>query len=60
MDIKSKINIVINSGLSGYEIAKRSGVSQSTINRLMNKTYELDKVTIGNASKLERLYDEIK
>lgn len=58
MDIKQKIEILFNSNLSGYAIAKDSGVPQSTINKLMNEQIEIENLSLGNAQKLVDLYDE--
>lgn len=58
MEIKQKIEILLNSNLSGYAIAKESGVPQSTINKLMNEQIEIENLSLSNAQKLVDLYDE--
>jgi transcriptional regulator with XRE-family HTH domain len=58
MDIRQKIEILFNSDLSGYAIAKRSGVNQAVVNKLMNGQREIDKLSLDSAQKLADLYDE--
>jgi transcriptional regulator with XRE-family HTH domain len=58
MDIKQKIEILFNSDLSGYAIAKKSGVNQAVVNKLMNGQREIDNLSLDSAQKLADLYDE--
>ncbi|GIC69549.1 helix-turn-helix domain-containing protein [Fructobacillus tropaeoli] len=58
MEIKQKIEILFNSGISGYAIAKESGVSQPVVNRLMNGQREISNVSLDSAQKLSDLYDK--
>lgn len=58
MEIKQKIEILLNSGLSGYSIAKESGVDQSVINKLMNGQRDISKLSLDSAQKLSDLYDK--
>lgn len=59
MGIEDKIKALIHSGKSGYFIAKESGVSQATVSRLISGEYHLDKISLGNAVKLEQLFDKL-
>ncbi|CAK1244212.1 hypothetical protein R55214_HHFBAMCI_01323 [Fructobacillus evanidus] len=58
MDIKQKIEILFKSDLSGYAIAKQSGVNQAVVSKLMNGQREIGKLSLDSAQKLADLYDE--
>ncbi|MDF7636910.1 helix-turn-helix transcriptional regulator [Leuconostocaceae bacterium ESL0958] len=58
MNTKQKIEALLNSGISGYAIAKESGVTQSSVNRIMNGEYDLDKISLGNSEKLAKMFDK--
>ncbi|GAO99819.1 helix-turn-helix domain-containing protein [Fructobacillus ficulneus] len=58
MEIKQKIEILFNSGLSGYAIAKETGVNQSSISKFMNGTRPIENMTLETAQKLSDLYDK--
>ncbi|CAK1237566.1 hypothetical protein R55210_AODCCCNP_00664 [Fructobacillus fructosus] len=58
MEIKQKIEILFNSRLSGYAIAKKSGVAQPVVNRLMNGQREIGNLSLDSAQKLANLYDK--
>ena len=59
MGIEEKIKALITSGKSGYYISRESGVSQATVSRLISGEYDLGNISLGNAAKLEKLFDRL-
>ncbi|MCW0953016.1 XRE family transcriptional regulator [Weissella ceti] len=58
MDMRSKIQWVLDSDMSAYYIMKETGVSDSKISRLRNGKNTIDKMSFGMAEKLAELCDK--
>lgn len=58
MKLSEKIEYILNSDITGYKIKKISGVNEGTISRLRNKESKIGNLTLINAEKLEKVYDE--
>lgn len=58
MKLSEKIEYILDSDITGYKIKKISGVNEGTISRLRNKESKIGNLTLINAEKLEKVYDE--
>ena len=58
MKLKEKVQAVLDSNLSQYEINKKTGVCQSSLSALRNGKKEIGNLSIDTAQKLADLYDE--
>lgn len=60
-DIKNNINkLLFESGLTNYQISKRTGIAQTTLSRFTRKESEIENMSLKNALKLNALWEEIK
>lgn len=57
MNTREKIQAVINSHDSAYQIQKLTGVNSSIIIRLRNQTRKVDNLSLNTVEKLERYFD---
>lgn len=58
MNLTDKINKLMESEVSAYQISKSTGVDTSTISRLRNKKSDVGNTTLDVAEKLGHFYDE--
>lgn len=58
MNLTDKINKLMESEISAYQISKSTGVDTSTISRLRNKKSDVGNTTLDVAEKLGCFYDE--
>lgn len=58
MNLTDKINKLMESEISAYQISKSTGVDTSTISRLRNKKSDVGNTTLDVAEKLGYFYDE--
>ncbi|MQM77502.1 hypothetical protein [Lentilactobacillus buchneri] len=57
MDARQKVQAVLDSEDSAYQIQKLTGVNSSIIIRLRNHTRLVDNLSLGTVEKLERYFD---
>lgn len=58
MRVIEKINQILKSDYSGYEIGKASGISASRISELRRGDRKVTSLTLTTVDKLEKFYDE--
>lgn len=54
----SKINELLESDISAYELAKHVSISRTTILQLRNKEKDIESLTLKNAKKLQDFWEE--
>lgn len=54
----SKIKELLDSEMSAYEIEKRVSISRTTILQLRNKEKDIESLTLKNAEKLQKFWEE--
>ena len=54
----NKIEELLASKVSAYEIEKRSGVTRNTISKLRTKKQEVMKMSLESANKLQKFWEE--
>lgn len=57
MKLSDKVQALIDSNVSAYEIAKKTGVAQPIITRLRNGERLVRNMSLGNAEKLGQYWD---
>ena len=55
---ENKIKRLMNSSMSAYAIAQKTGVSQSLVTKYRNENSKIENMTLAVAKKFEKLYDE--
>ncbi len=59
-DIKDNINkLLFESGLTNYQISKRTGIAQTTLSRFTRKESDIENMSLKNALKLNDLWKTI-
>lgn len=58
--IRDHIETLMNSQFSRYYIHKQTGIPTTTLSRIWNLKASLDNVTLLNAEKLSKFYEEHK
>lgn len=58
MEPLEKVKSVVRSGMSAYEIEKKTGVTRPTINNMQKKSYDYSKVSYQTVEKLANFYDQ--
>lgn len=54
-----KIQILLDSDITGYKIAKKSKLSRATVTRLRTGTRKIGNISFDTALKLIEAYDEL-
>ncbi|GEP71363.1 hypothetical protein FD12_GL000439 [Lentilactobacillus rapi DSM 19907 = JCM 15042] len=57
MNVRDKIQVIIDSGDSAYQIQQLTGVNSSVIIRLRNNNRSIDNLSLKTVEKLEQYYD---
>lgn len=58
--MRKEIEKLLNSDITGYRIYKDTGLSQSIISEFRSGKRELDNLSLKNAEKLYKLYNELE
>lgn len=58
--MKEEIRKLIESEITGYKIHKETGISESTISRIRSGKIELGSISLDNAEKLYKFYENHK
>ena len=59
-DIKDNINkLLFESGLTNYQISKRTGIAQTTLSRFTRKESDIENMSLKNALKLNDLWEKV-
>lgn len=58
--MREQIEKLLNSDITGYQIYKKTGLSQSIISEFRSGKRELDNLSLKNAEKLYNLYNELE
>lgn len=56
-EVQNKVERVLNSSITGYQIYKRTGIEQSQISRLRRGLIDLDNVRFNTIKALLDIYD---
>ncbi len=60
MDIKRNIEkLLFESGLTNYQISKATGIAQTTLSRFTRKESDIENMSLKNALKLNKYYEEM-
>ena len=60
-DIKDNIyKLLFESGLTNYQISKKTGIAQTTLSRFTRKESDIENMSLKNALKLNELWEELK
>lgn len=60
LNMRSKIKKILDSHLSSYEISRRTGVARQSIDNYRNDESRIDNMTLKNAEKISKLWEEIE
>lgn len=60
INIKETVQKLLDSDVSGYRIAKESGITTGQIKKLRNKVTIINEVTVKNAQKLIYFYEVVE
>ena len=58
--IKLEINVILNSSMTSYEIAKKSGVTITALDKYRSGKSHVENMTLKTAEKLLKVLEEIK
>ena len=60
-DIKDNIyKLLFESGLTNYQISKKTGIAQTTLSRFTRKESDIENMSLKNALKLNELWEDLK
>ena len=60
-DIKDNIyKLLFESGLTNYQISKKTGIAQTTLSRFTRKESDIENMSLKNALKLNELWEDMK
>lgn len=58
--MKEEVRKLIESKITGYKIHKETGISESTISRIRSGKIELGSISLDNAERLYKFYENHK
>lgn len=58
--LTEKVQSIINSNISTYEFAKKTGLPKSLLSKLRRGESHISNITLGKAEVIGSLYDEIE
>ena len=60
-DIKDNIyKLLFESGLTNYQISKKTGIAQTTLSRFTRKESDIENMSLKNALRLNELWEDMK
>lgn len=60
MKIKENIKKLLESDITAYRISKETGISESQLSRMKKGEIEIGRITLDNAIKLNKFWEEVK